>query len=121
MSYWFESEELNAGSFHSLKVGETVTMTVKDVVRNTTGDAKYMLKRKDGSSLGFSMHFIDTNDRTLNVNTFVLMGLLKKEKIVPGDQIEIRHLEGKGNYELNVLKKVPASQLGEATEEDGTN
>jgi len=111
---WFKDDQLNAGSYHSLKVGEAVTMTVKEVVKNETGDPKFMLKRKDGSSLGYSMHFIDTNDRILNVNTFVLLGLMKKEQIDAGDTIEVKHLEGKGNYELNILKKV-------ATEDDATN
>ena len=111
MDRWYNDEDLNKGSFHSLKVGETVNMTVKEVTKNTAGNPLFHLKRKDGTSLGYSIYVTDTNDRVLNVNTFALLGLLKKEKIDAGDRIEIRHLAGKGNYELNILKKV-------ATEED---
>lgn len=99
---WYQDPEIAGGSFISTKVGETANFTMSSIIRDHT--AKYPLKRKDGSSVGFAYKITTSKGQTFMINTWALLKLFRDNKVDVGDTVEVRHPREKV-WELDVLSR----------------
>ena len=115
MSKWYNDPEIGGGSFLSAPVGTTVSFTVSKVERDHY--AKYPLKRKDGTSVGWAIKITTNKNQEFMLNTWALLKLFRENKVDIGDTVEVRHPIEKV-WELSVLSRDSSASEEEIDMED---
>ena len=100
---WDELDKESAAKrdYISLKDGDTVKLTVKDIYKDAY--AKFKPKKKDGTEQAYSIVILSDEGKTLTVGSFALQRALKETLVSIGDTIEISH-PARGKYFVRKLQ-----------------